>query len=182
MSTPLRRSARAHDGSIRADRNNSAIHCAPQGRKHRRRDYLRSTVVPPARKRLSKWQRFGIVASIIWALGAASYQRNADVQRLTEHALFESRLCLDANDKLRTQQTENWQRKNPNGKLSGWYDLGEPAGLRDCSAEFAKNWIANAPVWSPWGNVVVAALLPIPFGWLAVYVIVKAVRWIRAGN
>lgn len=105
--------------------------------------------------RLNGWQRIGIVLSIVWALGAAIYQRSADVERASDHAELSYRLC--AEDNVRKNVLDN----------------------SNCMLELNKNmaiWLEGS-----WANVAFVSLVPIPLGWLVVYVIIKIYRWVNVG-
>ena len=46
--------------------------------------------------RLTGWQRLGIVLSVVWALSAGIYTRNADVERADNFAKFAYKVCSDS--------------------------------------------------------------------------------------
>lgn len=97
-------------------------------------------------KQLNGWQQVGIVVSIVWAIGAAIYQRNADVERAQNFANYAYKVCTD---------TKSLSHDNE---------------LASCSQEREK----NMAVWlkGSWGNVAIVSLAPIPFGWLAAYIFI----------
>ena len=105
--------------------------------------------------RLKGWQRLGIVLSTIWAVGAAIYQRNLDVDRAEGFAKFAYRVCLDSKS------------------------LAHDPDLASCEQERQK----NLTVWmkGSWGNVAFIALVPIPLGWLAVFILFNAGRAANIG-
>lgn len=43
---------------------------------------------------LNRWQRFGIILSIGWAVGAAIYEHNAYVKRAHESATWDYNMCI----------------------------------------------------------------------------------------
>src|SRR5947209_2213524 len=96
--------------------------------------------------RLNGWQRLGIVLSIIWVLGAAIYQRNADVERAEDHAQFAYKVCLE-------------------GK-----SLSHDNDLASCEQKREKDLV----IWleGSWGNVALISLAPIPLGWLAAFLLI----------
>jgi hypothetical protein len=104
--------------------------------------------------RLTKWQRIGIVISIVWALSAGIYQRNIDIQRAEHFVDLAYRACTEAK------------------YLHHDYDF------ESCSRESEKNWA----IWleGSWGNVAYISLVPIPFGWIAAYLTIKIFRWVKA--
>ena len=105
--------------------------------------------------RLNGWQRIGIVVSVVWAVGAAIYQRNADIERAERFVNWAYQVCTEAKS------------------------LKHESDFGDCSRELTKNWA----IWleGSWGNVALASLIPIPLGWLLVYVIIRIYRWVKTG-
>jgi hypothetical protein len=103
--------------------------------------------------RLNGWQRIGIVASVIWAIGAPIYLDHAAQQEATEAFGRDYRACRDvpSNDPDQCFQ-----------RASGAYDT-----------------VTRYPLLS--ANAAVAALVPIGLGWLLTYALIALVRWIRAG-
>lgn len=95
--------------------------------------------------RLTGLQRLGIVLSIVWALGAGTHTRNADVERADDFAKFAYKVCSDS-------------------KL-----LAHNSDLSSCEQEREENlktWMKGSDA-----NVAIAALAPIPFGWLAAFIL-----------
>jgi hypothetical protein len=105
--------------------------------------------------RLSSWQRWGILLSILWALGAGVHQRNEDVDVADGYASFARRVCAE-------------------GKA-----VERVADLTSCDQAMVGNrasWLTNS-----WGNVAAIALVPIPVGWLLAFILVHAGRALVAG-
>jgi hypothetical protein len=96
--------------------------------------------------RLNAWQRVGIVVSIVWAVAAAICQRNADVERAQDFVKYAFKVCTDAQSLSRDK---------------------DPAGCSQESETHRAIWLAGS-----WSNVALVSLVPIAFGWLAVYTIV----------
>ena len=104
---------------------------------------------------LSKWQKIGIVLSVLWAVGTGIYTRNDDVSRADDFAKVAYKACFDG------KATAN----NPD--------------LSSCDQEKfvnTKTWMENSAK-----NVAFTALAPIPFGWLAGFILLYAVRVQVAG-
>lgn len=104
---------------------------------------------------LSGWQRIGVVISVVWAVGAGIYARNADVERASNFHAAIYRTC-----------TETKSARSD-------FDFSE------CSQDAGR--ASSTQMTRSWGNTAVVALVPIPFGWLAVLLILKVSRWVRAG-
>lgn len=105
--------------------------------------------------RLNGWQRIGIVASVIWAIGAPIYLDHAAQNDARERFRLSYRLCRDvaSNDPNRCSE-----RASSEADTVQRYRLG---------FDFA--------------NVAFVSLVPIVLGWLIAYVLVGLGRWIQAG-
>jgi hypothetical protein len=100
--------------------------------------------------RLTGWQRLGIALSVIWALGAGIRTHNTDVAAADNFDKFAYKVCSD-------------------GKL-----VAHDSDLSSCSQEREENlvtWMKNSNA-----NVAIAALAPIPFGWLAGFILLYVGR------
>src|ERR1035437_2151475 len=95
--------------------------------------------------RLNRWLQIGIALSIVWVVGAAIHQRNADVERADDFVKWSYGVCSD-------------------GKA-----LAHDTNLASCETERVKNSV----VWmeGSWGNVALISLAPIPLGWLAAFIL-----------
>ena len=98
----------------------------------------------------NRWLRLGVVLSVVWALGAAIHQRNADIDRAEDFAKFSYRICTD-------------------GKA-----VAHNADLTSCEQERKK----NVAIWleGSWGNTAFISLVPIPLGWFAAFGVLLASR------
>ena len=101
---------------------------------------------------LNRWQRIGIVISVLWILGAAFYERGSQVDSATSSAQSILRMCLD---------TEGAQSKN-------------------CNEEFGKNFVNFLE--PNWGDIAFIAFAPAILGWILVFIIIRVYRWIKAGK
>jgi hypothetical protein len=105
--------------------------------------------------RLNGWRRIGIVASVIWAIGAPIYLDSAAQKDALEVFGRSYEHCRDI------------PRNDPNR----------------CYEE-ASRLYETVPRYTFGGdpqNIAVVSLVPIVLGWLLVYALVYLVRWIRAG-
>ena len=125
----------------------------------------------PAARTLTRWQRLGVVLSVLWAIGAFIYTRHVDVERaIGPDSLprVSYRICEGMN-----ADTEADVKR-----------LGLPArtGRQDCTKFVTQEELTKSlRVWAPMSNAVFMALAPIPLGWLAVWLVVRVARWIHAG-
>lgn len=121
---------------------------------------------------MTRGQRLGIVVSIAWALGAGWWQRASDVERAVGHDSLPQigyRLCELGNDEFRA-----------NAKELG---IGLNVGQQDCMKFVAPDEMAKSlRIWAPWSQTLATALLPIPIGWLLVWLVVRIARWVLGGS
>jgi hypothetical protein len=103
--------------------------------------------------RLNGWQRIGIVASVIWAVGAPIYMDNT-AERDAYHRWFSAYdLCRDV-----------------------------PTNEPEVCVQRVSKAHDNVPRYHfTSANGAFVALAPIPLGWLLAYALVYLMRWIRAG-
>jgi hypothetical protein len=104
--------------------------------------------------RLNGWQRIGIVASVIWAIGAPIYLDRAANQEAIKAFSRSYGAC----------------REVPSNDPEQCYQRGRQS----------FDAVPRYPLLSV--NGAVAALLPVGLGWLFAYALVYLSRWIRAGS
>jgi hypothetical protein len=100
--------------------------------------------------RLTGLQRLGIVLSVVWGLGAGIHTRNTDVERADNFAKFAYKVCSDSKS------------------------LAHDGDLSSCAQEREQNlesWMKGSDA-----NVATAALAPIPFCWLAAFILLYVGR------
>ncbi|MDB6063326.1 MAG: hypothetical protein JWM78_3429 [Verrucomicrobiaceae bacterium] len=95
--------------------------------------------------RLNGWQRFGIFLSIVWVISAVFHQHNEDFAQAQSFASLAFKAC--ANSKY----------------------LDRSPDLSQCESEKTGN--INVFMKDDVGNALLIALLPLPFAWIAAYVI-----------
>lgn len=105
--------------------------------------------------RLNGWQKLGIALSILWAVTAAVHTRSEDVERAENFVKFSYTVCKDS--KMAAKNSD----------------------LSSCEKEKA----ANMEIWmkDSGKNAAFAALAPIPFGWLAGFILLYLCRIQVAG-
>jgi hypothetical protein len=106
--------------------------------------------------RLNDWQRFGIAASIIWAIGAPMYLDHAARDEASAAFVRYYNACQDA------------PSSNP-------YRCSEQASRQ-------KDIVRRYRFLTDKANVALVALPPIVVGWLLAYALVYLVRRIRAAT
>jgi hypothetical protein len=108
-------------------------------------------------RRLNGWQRIGIVLSVLWAVGAAIHVRNSDLEGANRFADLSYKVCT--NEKLLAHGTDSASCDQKR---------------QDAITKWMKDGNSNM-------NVAIGALLPIPFGWLAGFILLYVVRAQVAG-
>jgi hypothetical protein len=91
-----------------------------------------------------------VALSIIWAISAAIHTHTADVERAESFAKYAYKVCTDSK------------------KISHDSDLSSCDAER---TEHLRTWMENSNV-----NVAIAAFMPIPFAWLAAFILLYVVR------
>jgi hypothetical protein len=108
-------------------------------------------------KQVNGWQRAGIILSILWAIGAGIHVHNTDLKGAKNFADLSYKVCT--NEKLLAHDS----------------DLSSCERERQASiAKWLKDGNSNA-------NIAFLALVPIPFGWLAGFILFYFVRAQIAG-
>ena len=97
--------------------------------------------------RLNRWQRIGIVLSMLWAAVGGLWGDHIAIQEGGAIPIAHYKRCITQPD----------------------YDDDE------CSAAFDEEYAVG--VRGHWGFAAMAALIPIPVVWLLVYILVWTVRW-----
>jgi hypothetical protein len=104
--------------------------------------------------RLNRWQRIGIVLSVLWVPVGLIYEIGASNDRYEAAFTPVYDVCRDKQDRhLNKGRTNN----------------------TNCAAK------AGRVATEPWWIVPLTALAPIAVAWLLVYIIVWTVRWVRRG-
>ena len=101
--------------------------------------------------RLNRWQRIGIVLSMLWAVVAGLWGNHIAIQEGGAIPIAHYKLCISQPD----------------------YDDDQ------CSATFDEEYAVG--VGDHWAFAAMAGLAPIPVAWLLVYIVVWTARWIRRG-
>ncbi len=102
--------------------------------------------------KLNRLQRLGIVISILWAIGAAYYERNSEMTAGRDFLNFSYETCM---------------------KL-------EASTVAHCLSEMTKN--SDVWLKPNWESISFMAFAPILLGWLLALLIVRIYRWVKAGE
>jgi hypothetical protein len=111
--------------------------------------------------KLNGWKRIGIIASVVWTLGAGIHTYDSELGRASDwiadtHVRCDSSLPSDSKDE-------------------GAYE----SGYRKCNKE-AEDSLALA-ISNARFSAALAAFVPVPFGWGLVYLALFLVRWVKRG-
>lgn len=109
--------------------------------------------------RLNGWQRIGVILSVLWALGAAWYQRDSDIHRAEGAFHVAYQICHDIQDGA----TLRGKELNP----------------EKCTAEGERSWALALE--GTWAGVAFVSMAPIPAGWIGAYLLRAIWRWVRTG-
>ena len=102
--------------------------------------------------KLNRWQRIGVVISILWSLGAAYYERSAEMESGQHILSLNYRACMEI----------------------------ERVNIETCSAQMQKEF--DIWMKPNWGNISFIAFAPIILGWILVFISIRVHRWIKAGK
>ncbi len=105
--------------------------------------------------KLGGWTRLGIVASVIWAIGAGVFIRTGDLDAAARIRSVHLRLCI----------SDQYLK----------HDFNQPA----CERKAADNY--NLYLEHSWARTTAAAFMPVALTWFVVWLIVVVTRWVRRG-
>jgi hypothetical protein len=102
--------------------------------------------------KVNGWKRIGIIASVVWILGAGIY-----ILTVVEDADIKTASGLT----LSCEEAQNWR------------------GSRECD-ERATDYLAQSS-YHERIDAAVVAFVPLPLGWGFAYLVLFLVRWIKRG-
>ena len=105
---------------------------------------------------LRRWHRIGVVLSVLWAVGAAYFERTEQIERRSKFVQASYSLCIERN----VTRPEGTPREN-------------------CAAESLSN--TESLSRPDWANIAFSAFAPILLAWLLVLISIRVYRWIMAG-
>ena len=101
--------------------------------------------------KLNGWRRIGVVVSVIWAIGAAIFERKRQVFPVDERFVIQIQQCLNPiNDEC--------------------FNLAEKQRSELLALDFSSV-----------SNILFASLGPIVVAWLTAYLAIKVFFWVKAG-
>jgi hypothetical protein len=111
--------------------------------------------------KLNGWKRIGIIASIVWILGAGLYTDDSELDKASQ---------LIADIHVRCDGNLPDYRKD---------EAAYEAAFHRCDKEAADS-LAFA-YKSAWLAAAIVAFVPVPLGWGLVYLVLFLVRWVKRG-
>jgi hypothetical protein len=126
--------------------------------------------------KLNGWKRIGIIASVVWILGAGAYTYDSEIER-TSLLISEAYLSCDSAAKgpLPRKAPDSAPEPGtvpmpPGAVLADSGDCHKQA--EDSLMLAAKNARLDASL---------VALVPVPLAWLFTYLVLFLVRWVKRG-
>jgi hypothetical protein len=109
--------------------------------------------------RLSGWKRIGIIASVVWILGAGVQTYRSQIDILS-NSIASIHVACDSD--LAGKTGDAWT-----------------TGFNECNKR-ANDSLAEANT-NAWFGAAIVAFIPVPLGWGFAYLILFLVRWVRRG-
>ncbi len=136
--------------------------------------------------KINGWKRIGVIASVLWMIGAGLYTlkvtRDADLGT----AEFIYRQCVDIRDTTNQDRREYCGHQGARAPM-----IDSTTVFNKCMEEFeakhpdtcstrSTDYIVSA--WrGEWIEAIVIALVPVPFAWGLTYLVLFLVRWVKRG-
>jgi hypothetical protein len=117
---------------------------------------------------LNGWQRIGIVASVLWAIGGGFWGNNIRIHE-GDWVWQEYQFCIEHADAKAENSASSLQAASED--VAKKLDACDKARDKSWPAAISYHWVYGA----------FFGLVPILLGWLTAYGIIALLRWIRAG-
>lgn len=123
--------------------------------------------------KLTGWKRIGIIASVVWILGAGLYTYVTEMDKLSQFSGFSLNQC----DELVRSDID---RCGKDGQIDKQCEELAWKRWRKCNDE-ALDYIPK--VAAPNARLVgaIVAFVPVPLGWGFAYLVLFLVRWVKRG-
>jgi hypothetical protein len=136
--------------------------------------------------KINGWKRIGVIASVVWMVGAGLYTLNVTSGADLRFAASIYRQCADIRDERSQNQREYCARQ---GAIAPMID--SSTVFNKCMEEFAAKYPDTCSTRStdyavsalPGERIeaIVVALVPVPFAWGLAYLVLFLVRWVKRG-
>jgi hypothetical protein len=111
--------------------------------------------------KLSGWKRIGIIASVVWILGAGVHTYDSEIDRASD-------LIADTHVRCDSNLPDSFKNERA-------YE----AAFRQCNKK-AEDSLALA-IGDARLSAAIVAFVPVPFGWGFVYLVLLLLRWVKRG-
>lgn len=111
--------------------------------------------------KLNGWNRIGVIASVVWILGAGFYTDNSEIDKAS-HVIADVHVQCDSNLPDYFQANDAYE-----------------AAFRQCNKQ-AEDSLALAES-NAWLAAAIVAFVPVPLGWGLTYLAPFLVRWVKRG-
>lgn len=111
--------------------------------------------------KLNGWKRIGIIASVVWILGAGLYTDDSELDKASD---------LIAKIHVRCDGNRPDCSKNQ-AACDAAFDRCNKEAADSLASAYESAWLAAA----------IVAFVPVPLGWGFVYLVLFLVRWVKRG-
>ena len=111
-------------------------------------------------RKLNMWHRAGLVLSLLWVVGAGTWQRNTDLQQAHDFSFTTYEDCKD----------------KPLPELAP----GARTVIDQCGTDVQRAY--DFVMMNSWSRVADFAITPILLGWLIAYLALWIGKWVLAGR
>ena len=125
--------------------------------------------------KLNGWKRIGIIASVIWILGAGAYTYDSEIDQASL-PISKAYLSCDSAAKALPRKAPDFI---PDPGTVPMPPGAVPADSRDCHKQAEDSLtlaVKNARL-----DASLVALVPVPLGWGITYLVLFLVRWVKRG-
>ena len=109
--------------------------------------------------KVNGWKRVGIIASVVWILGAGAHTYDSDIDNAS-NVIASTHVACDSN-------------------LAGKTGNAWTIGFNECN-KLAHDSLAEATT-DAWLGAALFAFVPVPLGWGFTYLVLFLVRWVKRG-
>jgi hypothetical protein len=127
--------------------------------------------------KINGWKRIGIIASVIWVIGAGMFTLNVLGKKASDSYAFWYGECMKVRDDAAQSARERCSKQLDESACNDIYDKEHPDNCAATTPDAYRPEVVSAQ----WTAAAVVGFLPIPFAWGFVYLAVFLVRWVKRG-
>lgn len=109
--------------------------------------------------KINGWKRIGIIASVVWILGAGAHTYDSEIDSASE-GITSIRVACDSSLADKTGNARD-------------------IGFNECNKQ-ANEMLVEANT-NAWFSAALFAFVPVPLGWGFAYLVLFLARWVRRG-